>query len=159
MTNNPENGKATGRPDDGHEEKPWEVIARAITQEPDSARVLQLCKDLSKALDKENAKSHPRIEAVSQGTVPRSTPPGEDEFLTDSSDGAGARWQRAYQAALLEKDKTKLLKKAEHAETLIFRRLQALGEASRHCEEAIALDNAIRGLRTLQRDKLKFPEW
>ena len=156
MTNNPENGKATGRPCDGHEEKPWEVIARAITQEPDSARVLQMCKDLSEALDNENAKSHPRIEAASQGTVQRSTPLGGDE---SRSDGAGAGWQRAYQAALLEKDKTNLLKKAEQAETLIFRRLQALGEASSHCEEATALDNAIRGLRTLQRDKLKFPDW
>ena len=61
-----DHGKQSGEaiPTDSCGEKHWEDIALAITQERDSARVLQLCKDLTEALDKENAKRHPRIEAA-----------------------------------------------------------------------------------------------
>ena len=68
-------------------------------------------------------------------------------------------WQRAYLVAMTELNATKLAAKAMEAEEAIFRRLQALGTSSDHHEERLALDDAIRGLHILRRDKLKFPDW
>jgi hypothetical protein len=68
-------------------------------------------------------------------------------------------WQTAYFSVMREMDDTKLVAKAKEAEAAIFLRLQALGTSSNHHEERLALEDAIRGLRVLRRDKLKFPDW
>jgi hypothetical protein len=68
-------------------------------------------------------------------------------------------WQTAFLAALMELDETKLVAKDKDAETAIFRRLQAISADSNHNEERMALDDAIRRLRVLRRDRLKFPDW
>lgn len=68
-------------------------------------------------------------------------------------------WQTAFLAALMELDETKLVAKDKDAETAIFRRLQAISADSNHSEERMALEDAIRRLRVLRRDKLEFPDW
>lgn len=69
------------------------------------------------------------------------------------------KWQPAYLAAIAEADEAKVSEKANEAEAAIFRRLQVITADSDHYEERIALQDAINGLRRLQRDKLGFPDW
>ena len=68
-------------------------------------------------------------------------------------------WQTLYLAAMMEGDNTKLLPKLNEAEAAIFNRLQALSTVENCQEERTALDDAIRGLRVLKRDQLRFPDW
>jgi hypothetical protein len=72
-------------------------------------------------------------------------------------------WQNAYLAAITEEDTVRLKQKLSDAEVAIFRRQQALASNSSHSlelrAEHIALQDAIEGLRRLQQEKLKFPEW
>ena len=63
-----------------------------------------------------------------------------------------------YKAAMTETDDTKIPAKLYDAEAAIFNRLQMLSTA-KNCEERTALDDAIRGLRDLKRELLKFPDW
>jgi hypothetical protein len=81
---------------------------------------------------------------------------GEEHTMSDLR---YPEWQTAYLAAISELDDTKLAARAMDAEEAIFRRFQALGTSSDHHEERLALEDAIRGLRVLRRDKLKFPDW
>jgi hypothetical protein len=55
-------------------------------------------------------------------------------------------------------DNSKLRANLNNAEAAILNRLQALSTAANE-EERTALDDAIRSLRILKRDKLKFPDW
>jgi len=59
---------------------------------------------------------------------------------------------------MTETDKTRIPQKLNDAEAAIFDRLQALS-SEKNCEERTALDDAIRGLRVLKRERLDFPEW
>ena len=59
---------------------------------------------------------------------------------------------------MTETDKGKLPARVNEAEAAIFNRLQALSSV-KNCEEQTALDDAIRGLRVLKRERLKFPDW
>jgi hypothetical protein len=67
-------------------------------------------------------------------------------------------WQTLYIAAMMEVDKSKIFARLNEAEAAIFNRLQELSSI-RTCEERTALDDAIRGLRFLKREKLNFPDW
>jgi hypothetical protein len=67
-------------------------------------------------------------------------------------------WQTLYIAAMTEADKTELPARVNEAEAAIFNRLQELSRA-RNLEELTALDDAIRGLRVLKRERLNFPDW
>ena len=73
------------------------------------------------------------------------------------------RWQEPYQQAILELDPAKLRQKMLDAEAAIYGRLQQLTDGKSHAdgakEERWAIDDAISGLRVLQREKLEFPDW
>lgn len=68
-----------------------------------------------------------------------------------------SEWLKAYEEAQLEADDSKLLAKVHNAETAIFMRQQAIAGNSDHCEERLAMDDAISGLRALQTERLRFP--
>ena len=71
-------------------------------------------------------------------------------------------WQRAYEAALLELDRKKLLERVHTAEAVIFNRLQALvqiPDSPEHAAERQAMEDALNALRVLKRNKLNFPDW
>jgi len=67
-------------------------------------------------------------------------------------------WQTLYIAAMAEADRVNLPARVHEAEAAIFNRLQALSSV-KSCEERTALDDAIRGLRILKRERLNFPDW
>jgi hypothetical protein len=68
-------------------------------------------------------------------------------------------WQREFEAALLEGDPQTLRQRVDAAETAIFLRSQALvGNAQGHAEQQ-AISDAIRTLRSIQKEKLGYPDW
>ena len=68
-------------------------------------------------------------------------------------------WQREFEAALLEGDPQTLRQRVDAAETAIFLRSQALvGNAQGHAERQ-AISDAIRTLRSIQKEKLGYPDW
>ena len=73
------------------------------------------------------------------------------------------KWQEPYQQAMLEFDPGKLRQKVLDAEAATYGRLQQLTDGEAHAEgakeERLAIDDAISGLRALQTEKLKFPDW
>ena len=67
-------------------------------------------------------------------------------------------WQKHLQEALLEFQPEELQRKMEVAETAIFHRFQELAGRGNHNEEHLALNDALRTLRSLQVEKLHFPK-
>jgi hypothetical protein len=68
-------------------------------------------------------------------------------------------WQKPYQEALLEFDPQKLEEKIIAAENAIFLLFQELASSNGHgSDERVALNDALRGLRNLQIDKLHYPK-
>ena len=65
-----------------------------------------------------------------------------------------SEWQKPYQEALIEVDKTKLEQKIQIAEWQIFKRLQQLSNDSNHLEERHAIADALNALRSLKREIL-----
>ena len=61
-------------------------------------------------------------------------------------------WGSAYVVAILETDAARLIDKADEAEVAILHRLQSLDGRITH-EELEAIQNAIRGLRNLRRER------
>jgi hypothetical protein len=68
-------------------------------------------------------------------------------------------WQGLYEAAVSESRLPELPERIHAAEQAIFERLQNLAHDSVHQTERQAIDDALSVLRTLQRDKLSFPDW
>jgi hypothetical protein len=68
-------------------------------------------------------------------------------------------WQAIVQEAALELDPEKLRVKIAEAESIIFRRLQTLGEEGGANSERNALHDASNTLLALKSDVLKFPDW
>jgi hypothetical protein len=68
-------------------------------------------------------------------------------------------WQSVIREALEESDAEKLRAKIAEAESVIFRRLQSIGQDSSEDEERSALREASNTLLTLKREVLKFPDW
>ena len=68
-------------------------------------------------------------------------------------------WHREFEAALLEADPQTLRQRVDAAEAAIFLRLQALVESAQGHAEQQAISDAIRTLRTIQREKLGYPDW
>jgi hypothetical protein len=66
-------------------------------------------------------------------------------------------WQGEYQAALLELDPERLLKRLTAAETAIFNRAQAISQSADGLAERQAIEDALANLRVLKRDNLGFP--
>lgn len=69
------------------------------------------------------------------------------------------KWQNLIHEALVELDLDKLRDKITDAESVIFNRLQTLGENAEGAEERDALQDASNTLLTLKREVLKFPDW
>ena len=67
-------------------------------------------------------------------------------------------WQGLYEAAVSESCLPELPEKIHAAEQAIFERLQNLAHDSGQMERQ-AIADALSVLRTLQRDKLSFPDW
>jgi hypothetical protein len=67
-------------------------------------------------------------------------------------------WQALYQKALAETDPDKLLPLVMAADDAMFDRSQELMSSFDGEEERQAINDALRTLRTLQVDKLNFPE-
>ena len=68
-------------------------------------------------------------------------------------------WQREFEAALLEGDPQTLRQRVDAAEAVLFLRSQALvGSAQGHAEQQ-AISDAMRTLRSIQREKLGYPDW
>jgi hypothetical protein len=65
-------------------------------------------------------------------------------------------WQREVEAALTEGDPKTLRQRVDAAEAALFLRSQALAGALTHPEQQ-AISDAVRTLRTIQRDKLGYP--
>jgi hypothetical protein len=59
----------------------------------------------------------------------------------------------------LELDTEKLRERVAAAETAIFNRLQAISRSSDAQAERQAIEDALAGLRVLERDNLGFPDW
>lgn len=68
-------------------------------------------------------------------------------------------WQNIIHEALVEVDLDKLRDKITDAESVIFNRLQTLGQNAEEAEERNALQDASNTLLTLKREVLKFPDW
>lgn len=66
-------------------------------------------------------------------------------------------WQREYEAALLEGDPKTLRARIDAAEAAIFLRSQALALTTADSPEHRAIADAIRTIRSLQREKLGYP--
>ena len=67
-------------------------------------------------------------------------------------------WQRALQEAMLEFDGNKLTERVLNAEALIVERLRQLQESKDGRNEREAIDDGLFILRTLKREKLRYPD-
>jgi hypothetical protein len=75
------------------------------------------------------------------------------------SDSQFPEWRKTYNEALSEFDAAKLADRVARAETAILSRMQALETSSDGHVERKAMGEALNGLRTLQREKLNYPDW
>jgi hypothetical protein len=82
-----------------------------------------------------------------------------DENTSTSHTIKYPHWQREFEAALREGDPQSLRQRVDAAEAALFVRLQALAESTGGDEERQAISGAIGTLRTIQREKLGYPEW
>lgn len=68
-------------------------------------------------------------------------------------------WQPQLVAAMVERDREKLVELVKAAETAIFNRQQAISQSPDHVDERHAIEDALANLRILKRDRLGYPEW
>lgn len=68
-------------------------------------------------------------------------------------------WQSIIQKAVEESNPEKLRTTIADAESVIFRRLQTIGQDDSKNEELNALQAASDTLLNLKREALKFPDW
>ena len=64
-------------------------------------------------------------------------------------------WQREFEVALSERDPQMLRKRVDAAESAIFLRLQGVVDD----DERRAIEDAMKALRAIQKDKLGYPDW
>jgi len=64
-------------------------------------------------------------------------------------------WQREFEVALSERDPQMLRKRVDAAESAIFLRLQGVVDD----DERRTIDDAIKSLRAIQKEKLGYPDW
>lgn len=70
-----------------------------------------------------------------------------------------SEWQKAYWEALLEVNPEKLAVRIFDAETAILKRMRVLQTSSDGHKEREAIEDALSGLRVLQRVRLDNPPW
>ena len=83
---------------------------------------------------------------------------GTNDFTVMNNLHPAPMWQALYQKALAETDTDKLLPLVMAAENAMFDRSQELMNSFDGEEERQAMNDALRTLRTIQVDKLNFPE-
>jgi hypothetical protein len=66
-------------------------------------------------------------------------------------------WQREFEAALLGGDPQSLRQRVDAAEAALFLRSQALVGSAQGRSEQQAISDAMRTLRTIQKEKLGYP--
>jgi hypothetical protein len=66
-------------------------------------------------------------------------------------------WQREFEAALLGGDPQSLRQRVDAAEATLFLRSQALVGSAQGRSEQQAISDAMRTLRTIQKEKLGYP--
>ncbi len=76
-------------------------------------------------------------------------------FSSDA--GRYAEWQLQLEALLREPERERLRLRVAALEKAIFERLQEIAGRPGHEDERQAIDNAIRKLRQIQREKLAYP--
>ena len=81
------------------------------------------------------------------------------EHDTFSSSLEFPEWHHLYRAAVMETDREKLKERVTDAENAIFIRLQSLASFDDHHAERHAIQDALSALRTLKRERLRFPDW
>jgi hypothetical protein len=77
--------------------------------------------------------------------------------MTEKTGWTLPEWQRSYQEAFLEFDKTVLRVKLLRAEDAIGARLRQLQNSSDSHAEKAAIETALSVLRCLRRDKFDYP--
>jgi hypothetical protein len=82
-----------------------------------------------------------------------------DPDISSTRDIKYPDWQREFEAALRERDPKVLRQRVDAAEAAIFLRLQSLANGPNEHAEQEAISNALRTLRTFQREKLGYPDW
>ena len=75
------------------------------------------------------------------------------------SDLENPGWRESYEQAVSEFDPGKLVERVADAETAILSRMQALQTSSDGHVERKAIGEALNGLRTLQIERLNYPNW
>ena len=68
-------------------------------------------------------------------------------------------WRRKYAALVSEKDPNNLPKLATELEVALFLRCQELANDATPTTERVAIQKAVRTLRSIQEDKLGYPKW
>ena len=68
-------------------------------------------------------------------------------------------WQPEFEAAVLEGDPRTLRQRVDAAEAALFLRSQALAGNPQASDEQQAIAEAVQKLRTIQKEKLGFPDW
>ena len=68
-------------------------------------------------------------------------------------------WQVPLREVILESDPAKLPHKIEQLEAVIFDRLQQLRTSQAASPEKQAIEDALNILRTVQRERLNYPDW
>jgi hypothetical protein len=68
-------------------------------------------------------------------------------------------WQVPLQEVVLESDLDQLPRKIERLESVIFERLQQLCTNAAAAPEKQAIDDALKILRSVQRERLNYPDW
>ena len=68
-------------------------------------------------------------------------------------------WQREFEAAIGKGDPNTLRERVDAAEAAIFVRSQALASHSEETPERQAIADAMQVLRTIQKEKLSYPDW
>jgi hypothetical protein len=72
----------------------------------------------------------------------------------DNSDS----WREAFQAAVIETDLKKVPLRVEAAESAIFIQLQRLSAGLKDQDEHEAIEDALRMLRIIKREKFHYPD-
>jgi len=80
-----------------------------------------------------------------------------DEDTSTSQDIKYPHWQREFEAALREGDPESLRQRVDAAEAALFLRSQALVGSAQGRSEQQAISDAMRTLRTIQKEKLGYP--
>jgi hypothetical protein len=83
----------------------------------------------------------------------------EDARAHQHADMKYPAWQGAYLDTMVELNPERLKERVATVEAVIFLRMQELVHSPDGVAEQQAIEDALSGLRILQRDKLNFPEW